>query len=86
MQLGRSTTPRARTVSLPQASLFTADAGGLLDFEPSSVIFKPDHRWQIIISDIGVTITLAVLAFWAYKRSLAEVAVIYGIPYLWVNK
>ena len=57
-----------------------------LDFQPESVIFKSNHRWQIIISDIGVTITLAVLAFWAYKRSLAEVAVIYGIPYLWVNK
>lgn len=38
------------------------------------------------MSDVGVIITLAALGFWAYQRSIAEVAVIYGIPYLWVNQ
>lgn len=38
------------------------------------------------MSDVGVVLTLAALAFWTYKRSFTEVAVIYGIPYLWVNK
>lgn len=58
---------------------------GTNHFDPSSILFKPQHLWQIIASNVGVSITLSVLAFWAYKRSFAEVAVIYLIPYLWVN-
>jgi len=58
---------------------------GTHHYTPSAVIFKPNHKWQIIMSDVGVAITLGLLAFWGFKRSFAEVAVIYGIPYLWVN-
>jgi omega-6 fatty acid desaturase (delta-12 desaturase) len=28
---------------------------------------------------------VSLLTFWAYQRSFSEVAVIYLIPYLWVN-
>lgn len=54
-------------------------------FTPSSIIFKSRDKWQIIMSDVGVTIALALLALWGYKRTFTEVAVIYGVPYLWVN-
>ena len=57
-----------------------------IDFSPSSVLFKSNHKWQILVSDIGVALTLTVLAFWGYQRGFAEVGVIYGLPYLWVNK
>lgn len=58
---------------------------GTNHFSPSSILFKATQRWQIIWSDIGVSITLAALGFWGYKRGFAEVALVYGIPYLWVN-
>ena len=64
--------------------LFLADKCS--DFSPSAVIFKSSHKWQIIMSDVGVALTLALLTWWGYKRSFAEVAVIYGIPYLCVNQ
>ncbi|WVR06310.1 hypothetical protein IAU60_003340 [Kwoniella sp. DSM 27419] len=54
-------------------------------FTPSAIIFKASHFWQIIWSDIGIVLTLAALAFWTYQRSFAEVAVIYILPWLFVN-
>jgi omega-6 fatty acid desaturase (delta-12 desaturase) len=54
-------------------------------FQPSSIIFKPSHFWQIIASDIGVFITAAALAVFVYYRGFAEMAMIYLVPYLWVN-
>lgn len=58
---------------------------GTNHFSPSSIIFKARDKWNIIVSDIGVTITLALLGYWSYKRSFTEMMVIYFIPYLWVN-
>ncbi|WVQ65742.1 uncharacterized protein L199_003920 [Kwoniella botswanensis] len=58
---------------------------GTNHFTPSSIIFKASHFWQIIWSDIGIVITLAALAFWAYKRSFSEMFVIYFLPYLFVH-
>ena len=55
------------------------------DFDPESIIFKPQHWGQIIASDIGLLMTFAVLGYWAYKRTVSEVVVMYAIPYLWVN-
>jgi omega-6 fatty acid desaturase (delta-12 desaturase) len=49
-------------------------------------MFKESQFWQIVMSDVGLLLTLAVLGFWGYKRSFSEVAVLYGIPYLWVNQ
>ena len=48
-------------------------------FHPSSVIFAPHQRTQILLSDIGV------LIYWSTVRGFAEMAGIYGVPYLWVN-
>ncbi|ORY28494.1 putative delta-12 fatty acid desaturase [Naematelia encephala] len=54
-------------------------------FTPSSVMFKDTQFWQVIWSDIGVTLGLIALGVWGYYRGLTEVALVYGIPYLWVN-
>ncbi|WVQ82984.1 hypothetical protein IAT38_005122 [Cryptococcus sp. DSM 104549] len=54
-------------------------------FTPSSIIFKANHFWQIIWSDIGIFIVMAALGYWSYQRSFREMFVIYGLPYLCVN-
>ncbi|WVQ96718.1 hypothetical protein IAU59_003825 [Kwoniella sp. CBS 9459] len=58
---------------------------GTNHYTPSSIIFKASHFWQIIWSDIGVVITLAALGYWTFQRGWKEVAVIYLLPYLFVN-
>ncbi|KAJ9126297.1 hypothetical protein QFC24_002029 [Naganishia onofrii] len=54
-------------------------------FQPSSILFRPDHKNQILWSDLGLVITLAVVSYWAVMRGFREVLVLYVIPYLWVN-
>ncbi|GHJ89740.1 hypothetical protein NliqN6_6142 [Naganishia liquefaciens] len=54
-------------------------------FQPSSFIFRPDHKNQIIWSDIGLLITLSIVGYWTAMRGFREVLVLYVIPYLWVN-
>lgn len=58
---------------------------GTNHFTPSSVIFKSNHFWQIVMSDVGVASVLAGLAYWSYMRSFSEMFVIYFLPYLFVN-
>lgn len=58
-----------------------------VDFNPSSIIFDARHRSQIIISDIGIALTLSALFAWGSTSSggFAEVFRYYGAPYLWCN-
>jgi len=58
---------------------------GTNHFNPNAIIFKPQHFWQIIASNIGIALNFATLAYWSYKRSFGEMFVMYFIPYLWVN-
>jgi omega-6 fatty acid desaturase (delta-12 desaturase) len=55
-------------------------------FQPSSIIFKPEQRDQILWSDFGLAITFAVLGYWGHVRGFSEVFYMYVIPYLWVNQ
>lgn len=55
------------------------------DFDPTSPIFDKRHFSQIIASDIGIAITIAVLTMWGMNRGSAEVIKYYLIPYLIVN-
>jgi omega-6 fatty acid desaturase (delta-12 desaturase) len=59
---------------------------GTNHFDPSAIIFKPSHFWQIIVSNLGLVAAISALAYWSYMRSFTEMMVIYGIPYLWVNQ
>ncbi|KAK4689533.1 hypothetical protein P7C73_g564, partial [Tremellales sp. Uapishka_1] len=58
---------------------------GTNHFDPAAVIFKPQQRGQIIRSNIGILLMVSALAYWSYARSFSEMAVLYGIPYLFVN-
>jgi omega-6 fatty acid desaturase (delta-12 desaturase) len=58
---------------------------GTNHFNPSAIIFKPQHYWQIVASNIGIALNFAILGYWSYKRSFSEMVLVYLIPYLWVN-
>ncbi|CAG8653831.1 37054_t:CDS:2, partial [Racocetra persica] len=54
-------------------------------FNPSSPIFDPKHYNDIIISDIGIIITLSIICYFSYVYSFITVVKYYLIPYLVVN-
>jgi len=54
-------------------------------FEPSSPIFKPDHLWDVIISDVGIAIMLGILGYASVTFGFLQVVKYYGIPYMFVN-
>jgi len=54
-------------------------------FEPSSPMFKPSHRMDIIVSNIGLLIVASGLGWFSYSYSLASMIKFYFAPYLWVN-
>lgn len=54
-------------------------------FDPNSIIFDARHRSQVLMSDLGIAITLTSLATWAHYAGWADVAKYYIIPYLWCN-
>jgi omega-6 fatty acid desaturase (delta-12 desaturase) len=54
-------------------------------FTPSSIIFRPDHKSQIVWSDLGLLIVFAILGYWTAMRGFREVFVLYVLPYLQVN-
>eukprot|EP01108_Squamamoeba_japonica_P009524 TRINITY_DN8972_c0_g1_i1.p1 TRINITY_DN8972_c0_g1~~TRINITY_DN8972_c0_g1_i1.p1 ORF type:complete len:433 (-),score=213.24 TRINITY_DN8972_c0_g1_i1:143-1276(-) len=54
-------------------------------YEPSSPLFKPHQRTDVIVSDVALVAVLAGLAYWAYTTSLATVACYYFLPYMVVN-
>ncbi|MCO5596201.1 hypothetical protein L7F22_050261 [Adiantum nelumboides] len=56
-------------------------------FDPNSIIFDARHRSQVLMSDLGIAITLTSLATWAHYAAggWADVAKYYIVPYLWCN-
>lgn len=60
---------------------------GTNHFDPNSIIFDARHRGQVLISDLGIAITLSALAAWANLSSggWGEVMRYYVAPYLWCN-
>lgn len=55
----------------------------LLDFQPSSVIFKPHQAPQVILSTIGVGIWAAAIAWSINVWGFVNVFKIYLVPYIW---
>ncbi|UZJ51235.1 hypothetical protein CBS101457_000555 [Exobasidium rhododendri] len=60
---------------------------GTNHFDPNSIIFDARHRSQIIMSDVGIALTLSALAAWGTMSSggFGEVFRYYGAAYLWCN-
>lgn len=54
-------------------------------FNPSAPIFESRHRAQVLASDAGLAVMLAILGYLTYTTSFLTVITYYGIPYLWVN-
>jgi len=54
-------------------------------FEPSAPMFKPSQRLDVLISDLGLIITLVVISYFSMQYSFLSMAKYYGVPYLWVN-
>lgn len=60
---------------------------GTNHFNPDSFIFDARHRNQVIVSDIGIALTLSSLAAWAHfsEGGMFDVFRYYLVPYLWCN-
>lgn len=56
---------------------------GTNHFNPSSVIFGPHQRDQIILSDIGVLLWISALVYASYTFGFGTMMRVYGFPYLW---
>ncbi|KAI8612552.1 delta-12 fatty acid desaturase [Chytriomyces sp. MP71] len=54
-------------------------------FHTSSPLFSPEQGNQVILSDIGVAITLGVLGYLGNQFGFTAVLKYYIVPYLWVN-
>lgn len=54
-------------------------------FEPSSPIFRPQDKIDVIVSDIGIAINLVTLVTCSYLYSFSAVACWYFIPYMWTS-
>jgi omega-6 fatty acid desaturase (delta-12 desaturase) len=52
---------------------------------PSSPIFQPRHRWQVLASDLGIVVWLSILSYLGWSYSFSAVVKYYVIPYLIVN-
>lgn len=59
--------------------------GGVNHFDPRSPLYDNRDAVKVILSDIGILITASVLVVLGNKFGWANLAVWYGLPYLWVN-
>ncbi|KAJ1982400.1 hypothetical protein H4R33_005043 [Dimargaris cristalligena] len=60
-------------------------AEGTNHFDPNSVLFKPHQYNNILLSDLGVLLTLSALGYASYIFSFLTVVKFYVIPYFMVN-
>lgn len=54
-------------------------------FEPSSPLFRPEERRDVVISDLGIFATLALICVAVYKYTFVTMFMWYGGPYFCVN-
>jgi omega-6 fatty acid desaturase (delta-12 desaturase) len=58
---------------------------GVNHFNPSSPLYEKKDEKLILLSDVGIAITLAALTWVGKNYGFANLLVWYIIPYLWVN-
>ncbi|KAL1950675.1 hypothetical protein VTO73DRAFT_5799 [Trametes versicolor] len=58
---------------------------GTSHFNAESVMFRPDQRSQIFISNVGIMLWMAAIGWSISQWGFFEVFRVYLIPYLWVN-
>jgi len=54
-------------------------------FEPSSPMFKPSQRVDVLVSDLGLILMAGALSYYSLNYSFVTMIKYYGAPYLWVN-
>ena len=59
--------------------------GRVNHFDPASPLYEAKDSKLILLSDLGLAITISLLTFIGLKYGLANLTVWYIIPYLWVN-
>ena len=59
--------------------------GGVNHFDPSSPLYEAKDSKLVLLSDLGLAITLATLCLIGSNFGWANLAVWYFVPYLWVN-
>lgn len=59
--------------------------GGVNHFNPASPLYEAKDAKLILLSDIGIGLTLWGIYLACQQWGAANVAIWYGIPYLWVN-
>lgn len=52
---------------------------------PFGALFLTSQRWQVIASNIGISLTLGLLYWWSTRIGLSNVLLLYLVPYLWVH-
>ncbi|KAJ7039747.1 fatty acid desaturase-domain-containing protein [Mycena alexandri] len=58
---------------------------GTNHFSPASIIFSAHQHSQIVLSDLGIFLWLALILLSCYHFSFFAVFRVYLVPYLWVN-
>lgn len=58
---------------------------GVNHFNPSSPLFEAKDGKLVLLSDLGLAVTVSILYLVGQKYGLANLTVWYIIPYLWVN-
>lgn len=59
--------------------------GGVNHFDPRSPLYERKDEHLILLSDLGLAIMATVLVFLGRSYGWINMAVWYGLPYLWVN-
>jgi len=54
-------------------------------FEPSSPMFKPSQKSDVLLSTLGMMLTISALTWFSINYSLISMMKFYFMPYLWVN-
>ncbi|CCM05407.1 uncharacterized protein FIBRA_07624 [Fibroporia radiculosa] len=54
-------------------------------YKPSSLLFRPEERKYVVISDIAIASMLLLLALWICQTSWANVWRLYFVPWLWAH-
>ena len=50
---------------------------------PAAVMFAPHQYGQILLSDVGIFLWLAVVATFIYYKGFFDVFRVYLVPYVW---
>lgn len=54
-------------------------------YKPSSLLFRPEDRPYIILSDAAMAVMICLLSFWIHSTSWNNVWRLYVVPWLWAH-